>query len=399
MEGFMMFTRKKDPKKIISLFSSFFLLWSVRAYAAPNVTGVSGDFSHKSTVTITGSSFGTKPINPATGDHSPLVWDDGSGVTDGDLPSEKGWSGGWPTGRTGEQSVANLQYRSVNFRGVNGPHLNTSHYLVGCGWGWAHGGASGGVNVVVWKTFNISKPQKVFMSYYMRHDPNWTFGGDNNIKMLDWSSGTNPYSGSGYWYTTYHYFKFAGDSKPWGAQRCSDYYAGYAVSPWLDWVKVELAAIYADSNGKYDLWDNCVKKIDTQAHGCTNLDGFGGTTRTQSIGGFQRPHLDWSRQPYKNNYRYFADLYMDTTLARVVIGDNGSYDSCTKREIQIPVTWSDSSLSVKMNYGSFADGDQAYLFVVDESGSVSSGFGPINLGAGSGVPAMPPDFTGTVTNP
>jgi len=58
----------------------------------------------------------------------------------------------------------------------------------------------------------------------------------------------------------------------------------------------------------------------------------------------------------------------------VELGDNPLYANCTHREVQIPTQWSDSSVSVTVNRGSFSDSEQVYWFVIDESGIPSSGF-------------------------
>jgi hypothetical protein len=71
----------------------------------------------------------------------------------------------------------------------------------------------------------------------------------------------------------------------------------------------------------------------------------------------------------------FTDnVYIDTTLSRVEIGNESVYSNCTHREIQIPSAWSTTSLSATINIGSFGATDTAYLFVIDSDGNVSSGY-------------------------
>jgi hypothetical protein len=76
---------------------------------------------------------------------------------------------------------------------------------------------------------------------------------------------------------------------------------------------------------------------------------------------------------------YWDDIYADNSWARVEIGDQPIYANCRHREMQVPTAWSPSSVSVTVNQGSFNNGQQVYLFVVDEDGATSAGL-PVTLG-------------------
>lgn len=94
---------------------------------------------------------------------------------------------------------------------------------------------------------------------------------------------------------------------------------------------------------------------------------------------------------------HISELYVDHSFARVEIGDAPTWAACTHREIQIPVAWSPSSITISGNPGTFAPGSQAYLFVVNENRQPSAGF-PVVLGqpytpGDDGPPGAP----GTVT--
>jgi len=78
--------------------------------------------------------------------------------------------------------------------------------------------------------------------------------------------------------------------------------------------------------------------------------------------------------PIKNTfttYVYYDNIYIDNSWARVEIGDQPTYDGCTHREIQIPVSWDSRHIVVKLNLGSFNSGN-VYLYVIDENGVVSN---------------------------
>ncbi len=93
-----------------------------------------------------------------------------------------------------------------------------------------------------------------------------------------------------------------------------------------------------------------------------------------------------SRDYYNTNGSYnFDDVYFDHTIARVEISDSEQWGEDVKshREIQIPVEWSDTQIKITFNQGSFSEGNQVYLFVVDSNGNVSQGY-PLTIGQSYG---------------
>jgi len=81
---------------------------------------------------------------------------------------------------------------------------------------------------------------------------------------------------------------------------------------------------------------------------------------------------DWNNPA--QTYIYLDDVYLDNTPQRVEIGDNATWANCTHREIQIPSAWSDTSITVTLNQGSFSDFGNQYLYIIDSNGTVSSGY-------------------------
>jgi hypothetical protein len=84
---------------------------------------------------------------------------------------------------------------------------------------------------------------------------------------------------------------------------------------------------------------------------------------------------------------YLSDAYIDDALARVEIGDASTYALARHREIQIPSSWSGSSIAIKVNLGSFSSLGGLYMFVVDSLGNISPGY-PLG-GLGGGAPTTP----------
>ena len=71
-------------------------------------------------------------------------------------------------------------------------------------------------------------------------------------------------------------------------------------------------------------------------------------------------------------YIYYDDIYVDNSWARIEIGNNSSYDACTKRQIQIASTWADTSVSFPISDEMFQAGDTVYIFIVDINGVVNT---------------------------
>ncbi len=124
------------------------------------------------------------------------------------------------------------------------------------------------------------------------------------------------------------------------------------VTTWMDgvqqWSVSDWCDIGYDPNGQQ--WRLC-DMIDSP----TNCDGADGS------------------------YNY-DDIFMNNTQARVEIGNASTWAACTMREIQIPTSWSASSIAVTVNQGSFASDATAYLYVVDSTGAVNSSGYEITFG-------------------
>jgi len=356
--------------------------------AAPNISQVTstldqktlsataGALNHKSTITISGAGFGTK----ATA--APLAWDDASGTA-----VTSTWDGAWPN----KISQYNIAYRAPQ-RGISLPHTHITRYIAG-----AHGekqGADGGANVMVFKSFTLPAafPYYVYASWYQRADNAWVFGGDNNFKTFDYSVGNEPYANSN-WYTGYGppHPGSTTDSPQWGPNddgkslmnpdmNGHSFWWNHGVNPMSGkWSKVEVELKLTDQN------DGFIRVTENGSNVVINYvgptDKYAGKARTIGIGGYAR----MTGQP--NNWRYYADIYLDTTLAHVVLANNADLSKATIVETQVPVRWADGSIDTVVNLGQFAEGQTAYLFVFDPTGAHNDkGFA---VKAGTGVTSAP----------
>jgi hypothetical protein len=115
-------------------------------WAQVTVSGHSGTWTHGSSVTVTGSGFGSKSTA------APLVWDDCSGTNPLTL-----WSGAWPDSSWEATYRANYRTPATVGRGVALPHSHVTKYLSGAHYSYwdspyAGGGRSNtGANVMFWR--------------------------------------------------------------------------------------------------------------------------------------------------------------------------------------------------------------------------------------------------------
>ena len=330
------------------------------ALAAPVPQSVSGALNHGASITISGSGFGVKSTA------APVAWDNASGAAVTDV-----WTGSWPDQLPGY----NLAYYAP-MRGIALPHSHVTRYIAG-----AHAsntGADTGYDVLMWKSIALPPlPYYIYASWYQRADNAWHFGGDNNFKTFDYSAGDEPYALTQSWYTCYgppHPDSNTDNGLQWTQQTGTplsnpdqnghNAWWGKAVNPMAgQWSKVEIAIkVTGQADGYINIWENGQQVMNYV--GIT--DNYGGTRRSIAIGGYAR------MQGYTSNWRYFDDVYVDTTLSRVVLADKPVLSQASIVELQIPSAWSDGSITAQVNLGKFTQGQTAYLFVVDASGNVSA---------------------------
>ena len=144
------------------------------------------------------------------------------------------------------------------------------------------------------------------------------------------------------------------------------------ILPIGEWYFAELIYNINSSPGIHDGWvefriNNEIlwraNNIDIFDPGYTNDPGFEDIAFGGNYG------WDGGNDTY---YRYYGDIYIDNSFARVTIGNSENYDNCSHLELQISTAWSDSSIAININQGSFSNTETAYLFVVDADGNVSN---------------------------
>jgi hypothetical protein len=150
------------------------------------------------------------------------------------------------------------------------------------------------------------------------------------------------------------------------------------------WSKVEVEVKLTDQSDGFIRVTENASNIVINYIGPTNK--YLGKIRTVGIGGYSRMY----GQP--NNWRYHADAYVDTTLSRVVLANTADLLSATIVETQVPTTWSANSVGATVNFGKFAAGQTAYLFVFDSTGTHNATGFAVTAGGGiaSAVQPEPP---------
>ncbi len=398
-QGSKSFIRSTTTRHCLVFFLAF-LLTSGFAWADPQISGVAGPATQNEGLTIRGAHFGPKdPPGPA-------VWDD---CTSKACLSEH--YDGYKPKASQQGALYNIQYRLPGFREIHPPHRNAPYFI-----GGAHAidrpsnGNEAGGNVCLGK--NIAS-EAFFISYYYRLDP--LFDEEDHPRYRDnmkelvlsntpgrfypdekesfgyiaWCSNTVPDSR----YTdpvrisrlpinpAHHERPYDCDSDP---------YVVFHRNPARGWIKMQWEGEYDDTfhSPKIALTTYPDGKKTYRSHfgdGITVHEyirglwiGFPrrGDLRFVGIGGF-------ARIPRKNDgvnsFRYFCSVYMDSTLARVVLCDRPDYATATIVEPQPPTTWTDTSIKITVNQGALPAGTTAYLFVFDSAARRNNRGFPVRL--------------------
>ena len=370
--------------------------------AGPFVSSICGTWDHGQSVTLQGSRFGTKSSQ------TPYVWDDASGAS----LSQK-WDFAYPSQNSAEfridyRTPAQVTLADGVVGGVPLPHAHDTRYIAGAHFGTtgtAYNSFAGGM-VALGKNGQEGQAD-TYISYYRRIDPHWTLNAncalpsdcDHNFKEYDYASGTGPY-GNG----PNLYFGDAAGSNPlstlqwggnylewkgstifsWNAQINHAYftppglgtiYSNVTVEgPGTGWHKIELVFKHGSDDGYHRIYQDNVLAWDVD----TNDSGSApGAISETVVGGYAREYGDTER--YKNNWRYYSDVYYDHSFARVMLANNADYSKATIVEPQPHVSWVDGAIRLTVNLGKLSNGT-AYVFVFDGSDTRSTTGTPVAIG-------------------
>jgi hypothetical protein len=328
--------------------------------AAPGlrIAGYAGVAINGATIMLTGSGFGEK--NPVT----PLKWDDFETGAEGQLVS------GWQLESVGPGAGLKPDYSSA----VRRPNSGMSMRARFTGGDW---NSSLAITGRTW--------DKVYLDAWVYLDETPPYSRNNKLFRL--------YSGTLGQPTLYYNLycedvdasHFSQDGVPGGNNETwSPVRTSYFARRWAHLqVYLEESGVAMD-NGTAVMWVNGVKLVDNVRNFRTRVTDA--HWNSLYIGHYLAHDAAADCGEYGDAYAYWDDVYVDTTQARVEIGDAPTYSNTRRREIQIPSSWSDTSVSITVNQGAFANLGALYLFVIDAAGNVSPGYPLVD----SGAPPSPP---------
>jgi len=342
--------------------------------AAPSISSTSGALLHGNSVTISGSGFGTK----ATA--APLKWE----------TFEDGVAGTNVT-TTGYWSVQYSTEDNVVFD--NGTYNSTRHSESDMHVRWIRDSRLGASYSFYRENVGFASTRKAYVNLWVYID--YGAGDDDGwqLKMMYLHKDSLHSSKPMFSLKAWTYDSHTTSQLQW--HYCDDGTYGYTVytmygdasmMPEGHWVNLVME--YMDSSAP-DVADGFARFYHSDALGsdpyCVGTKS-GITTRCEAEGvtGYvnclSMGYLVTNGGASPEATTYWDDVYMDNSWARVEIGDASTYANCKHREMQIPTAWSAGSVEINVNQGSFADGQNCYLYVVDESGVMNPTGYPLTVG-------------------
>lgn len=325
--------------------------------AAPglSVSSILGTIVHGSTLMISGSGFGTKPTG------SPLKWDDFEGGGSGNALS------GWDFTGT-----VNPTY-STGVRRTNSTMSGRANFTQGS-WGSNFGIDNTTFNTVyfdAWYYYDVTYPVVSRNHKLFRLHANTS--GSPNLYYNVYCNTAGHFSQDGVSTGRWHVWPNIG----------SDYFAS-------NWAHIQVylqASSPGGTDGVAHMWIDGVKVVNENAF--TTREAGDSTWNALWFGNYLGHDAEGSCAAIGDTYTYWDDVYVDTTPARVEIGDASTYSASRHREIQLPDSWSDSAISVRLNRGGFSSFSGLYLYVVDAQGNASPGY-PLSSSGTLPDPPSPP---------
>ena len=339
-----------------------------QAIAAPSISSASGALSDGQSITITGSSFGTKS------QALPLKWDNfetgtpGTPVTGWYTSSTLGTSylASYSTARvrvSGKQSVyqnfTDGNYNSVIALTDQNPGFRTIYVS---GWFYREVGGAPSRNVKTWGLRGGPGFSELMPNVRMDQYPDISAG---QIMTYESSNGQCDID--------------AQDAKVIQASWFSGELYPNAWHRFEAWVNTDSGG----TQGEYTVWidGNVLASLTGRIfeHDCPF-----------SMVMLQNYFATDTGSPTPWMKHYWDEVYIDRSRSRIEIGNASTWTTSSHREIQIPTGWSDGFISATVNSGSFATGQTAYLYVVDSTGAVNSTGYPVTIGSGSTPDTTPP---------
>lgn len=351
------------------------------ALAAPSVTGVSGTVSSGQSITISGSGFGTKSTA------QPQVWDNFEGGTVG-----QNLGSFTPSGALGGVWTAYNESGTLPVYSTTRAHSGTKsvqHPIIGTGSKFTSYGKTGlGATEIyysVWWRWDIvagtNSSTPIIKLYRMNSTP--AFYSTSTSRPAIWAT-LRPTMVNGAVSSAGLDVEAIRDDTS-AVETYDAHVTGSQDGAWhRGEVYWKLSQPAGTANGVFQIWEDGTLKVDQQ----NIITRANDTLAAKTIDNFLLPlmvdstgltsDVEW--------YWYADDVYVDKGLQRVEICSGSTWASKGTCEIQPPSAWSDTSATVTVNQGAFADSSSQYLYVVDSTGAGGTGrqitFG-VSISAGS----------------
>jgi hypothetical protein len=331
-----------------------------------SINGVSTNPSHGSPLTISGTSFGTKP-SPA-----PLKWENFESGTPGSvITTSQGWDAvdGWDGSGHNHRPFYDQAVKHAGSQGMTCPFVSNTYNSSLL----KYADFANGFYFDAWYRYAPANPasrnNKLFIVYGSNSDmpqvhyASWC---DLNGPVVfdtraTTSAGTMTYS-----------------------NLVENTLVGGELKHLQVWMKPSSAGV-ADGI----LWAACNGVVTANRSDVLTYVAGGGVWNSIRLGYYVAHDGVANCAASGDAHAYWDDVYFDNTQARVELGNAATYSACTHREIQIPSSWSPSEVTVTFNQGTFVAGDTPYLFVVTAAGAISPGFRVTIGGTAPTAPGQP----------
>ena len=318
------------------------------------ITGISGILTSGSTLTISGSGFGTK--NPA----KPLVWAD---FEAGNMnPSPLGQLSTW-------YDSQNMGYTTSGCDNGSGCVTAT--------------GSCGACTIGVFYNSFSSPGQKSYVYKKFKMDFAITDTSQNWKQMRLW-----PTTGLGYT-PDLHFSPGDGTLLVEGLPVPG---GGYYISPlsavrfpantWLSEEFLLKGSTQGNTDGLFEILHNNSLANPPQSYADNFMTSNASYPAYMAywyvVHGVSANSSTWSpAYPAGGIHIWADDIYVDTTWSRVMVCNASTYSACTNLTPQIPSAWSDTSITVTLHQGQLPNLNKMYLYVFDSNGNVNTNGFPL----------------------
>lgn len=340
--------------RTLSLFFVIHFFMVSQVYGQISISSIQGNVSNGSTITILGSGFGA-------GDSVPLLWDDfETGTANTILTAPK-------IGTWNPDSRPSPVYSTA--RAHSGTKSSYSAYNTGNQWSSF--------------TVNLPPADKFYQSFWFLYNTTGTAGQlklvqvHGNSDSGDFAPGVMTGSSSTNWWFSY----ISTESGANDVDTRVNYPKPFDPTvPQNVWHHFEML-LKRSSAGNVPDGQVTIKLDQTVVYHQANV-----VTRENSA-------FNWEETSFFHGVTnmnaptnvYIDDTYLNNSWARVIIADSPAYATITHSEIQVPSQWSNTSITITFNAGSFTDLNSTYLYVIDANGNAN----PVGIPLCSTCPKAP----------